>query len=244
MSTALHAALAAGTLLVPTLFVGSWVQGAKGRLVEAEAAPAAEAVAVSSLSDVDYCTADLKKVLRRVLQSCGLEGASGGRGCQPADAKALAGGDVAAKKGEKKAGTVSGDDFNKLFMPMKERAGIIQYDKNSAELDAGDTALLEDIFSREAGASYFFVVSRSSPEGSVEHNRELSQQRGQAALDHLQTTFKDRDLQQQVGLLWLGEEFAQLDDEFCTWQRSSGGEACQPADLNRSAFVAWIDCKL
>ena len=68
MSTALHAALAAGTLLVPTLFVGSWVQGAKGRLVEAEAAPAAEAVAVSSLSDVDYCTADLKKVLRRVLQ--------------------------------------------------------------------------------------------------------------------------------------------------------------------------------
>jgi len=40
-----------------------------------------------------------------------------------------------------------------------------------------------------------------------------------------------------------GEEFAQLDAEFCKWQRS-GGEECQPQDLNRSAFVAWIDCRL
>jgi hypothetical protein len=46
-----------------------------------------------------------------------------------------------------------------------------------------------------------------------------------------------------VGLLWLGEEFAQLGDEFCTWSRSRAGE-CTAKDINRSAFVAWIDCAI
>jgi len=47
-----------------------------------------------------------------------------------------------------------------------------------------------------------------------------------------------------VGLLWLGEEFAQLDQEFCQWKRSRAEGACTTADLNRSAFIAWIDCRL
>jgi hypothetical protein len=46
-----------------------------------------------------------------------------------------------------------------------------------------------------------------------------------------------------VGLLWLGEEYAQLSEEFCTWQRSREGE-CSIKDINRSAFVAWIDCAI
>ncbi|GDX81166.1 hypothetical protein LBMAG42_29770 [Deltaproteobacteria bacterium] len=245
MNTALHAAIAAGTLLVPTVLVTAWVEGAKDRLEEAEAAPSTEpAAAVSASADVDYCSASLKKVLRRVLQSCGLAGAAGGRGCQPADAKALAGGDTAMKKGEKKAGTVSGDDFNALFMPLADRAGILQFDKDSSELDASDLALLDHVFAEQKGASYFFIVARSSPEGSVEHNRSLSQARAESALTHLRTTFKDPDLDKEVGLLWLGEEFAQLDDEFCKWQRSGATETCQPEELNRSAFVAWIDCTL
>jgi outer membrane protein OmpA-like peptidoglycan-associated protein len=74
-------------------------------------------------------------------------------------------------------------------------------------------------------------------------NRELSQQRGEAVLGHLRTTFNDPNLDQEVGLLWLGEEFAQLDDTFCDWKRSGEGD-CNKTELNRSAFVAWIDCRL
>jgi hypothetical protein len=47
-----------------------------------------------------------------------------------------------------------------------------------------------------------------------------------------------------VGLLWLGEEYAQLEANFCAWQRSGSAEACKAEDLNRSAFLAWIDCRL
>ena len=249
MNTGLHAALAAGTLIVPTLLVGTWVGSAKERLAEAEATPDPNAaVATAAASDVGYCTPELKKVLRRVLQSCGLSGASGGRGCQPVDAKSVVGGDDKAHdpkaKGGKKAGSVSGDDFNTLFLPLKERAGIIQFDKESSDLDPGDLAMLDRIFADQRGASYFFVVSRSSPEGSEVYNRNLSEQRGKAVLSHLQSTFKDQDLNKEVGILWLGEEFAQLDQEFCSWQRSGSAEACQSQDLNRSAFVAWIDCRL
>jgi hypothetical protein len=63
-------------------------------------------------------------------------------------------------------------------------------------------------------------------------------------LDQLKTTFQDPDLEKQVGLLWLGEEYAQLGQDFCQWQRSGEAAACEPEDLNRSAFVAWIDCRL
>jgi hypothetical protein len=54
---------------------------------------------------------------------------------------------------------------------------------------------------------------------------------------------QDPDLQQQVGLLWLGEEYAQLEANFCDWRRSGAGQ-CLPEELNRSAFMAWIDCTL
>ena len=33
------------------------------------------------------------------------------------------------------------------------------------------------------------------------------------------------------------------EDEFCGWERSATGE-CKNNELNRSAFVAWIDCQL
>ena len=50
--------------------------------------------------------------------------------------------------------------------------------------------------------------------------------------------------EREVGLLWLGEEFAQLDEEFCRWNRSRSAAPCSGAALNRSAFIAWIDCRL
>lgn len=219
-------------LVLTPILAMTWVHGAKGRLSESEQAEQQKPaqVAVAQEANESYCTPELKQILRRVLASCGLIGASGGRGCQPLEAKNVA--------------TMSGNDFNALFLPMQKRGGIVQFDLNSAALDQGDSQLTDKVFSERGGASYFFVVARASQDGSTEKNRELSKQRANAVMDHLSQTFDDPELSKQVGLLWLGEEYAQLDPSFCQWQRSGGVEQCQPEDLNRSAFLAWIDCRL
>jgi hypothetical protein len=220
---------ALGALFSPVL-VSGWVGSAKDRLAESETVDSdAPQVAVAAAADVGYCTPALKKILRRVLQSCGLLGGEG-RGCRPLEAKNVA--------------ALSGDDFNALFLPLAERAGILQFDMAEDELDITSKLLLEQIFSDQQGASYFFVVSRSSPEGSAAYNQELSQKRGESVLHHLRTTFNDPDLDRELGLLWLGEEFAQLDTGFCDWNRSGEEGQCSSKEINRSAFVAWIDCRL
>lgn len=226
-------ALGVVMFLLPLVLVQSWSGEAAARLKEAEAERAKEPaqVAVAQAANEQYCTSDLKKILRRVLQSCGLIQAGAGRGCQPLDAKNVA--------------TMSGDDFNALFIPMVGRGGIVEYEMESSVLDPADLALIDKVFADRRGASYFFVVSRASPEGAVEFNRELSRTRAEAVLAHLEEAFHDPDLQREVGLLWLGEEFAQLDPSFCKWQRSSAdGAACTPEELNRSAFLTWVDCTL
>ena len=228
---ALVAVLGAVLLLLPAILVTSWTSSAEARLAEAEASveERPQAVAVATAANEEYCTPQLKQILRRVLQSCGLiEG--GGRGCQPVQARNVA--------------TMDDADFNALFVPMKERGGILQYDKASSDLDGEDVALIDRVFAERRGASYFFVVARASPEGSEETNRELSRGRAEAVLTHLQESFPNPDLDDQVGLLWLGEEYAQLDASFCDWQRSGDSASCAPEELNRSAFVAWIDCRL
>jgi hypothetical protein len=223
-------------LMIPTVLVASWVHAAKRRLAETERIAATGdgegEVAVAAAADVGYCTGDLKRVLRRVLQSCGLAGGEGGggRGCQPVQARSVA--------------TMSGDDFNALFAPLSQRAGIVEFDFDRAELDPGALALVNRVFADQRGASYFFVVSRASPEGNAEHNRELSKARAESVLTYLRTQFNDPDLDKEVGLLWLGEEYAQLDQQFCSWQRSGGEGECDARTLNRSAFIAWIDCRL
>jgi outer membrane protein OmpA-like peptidoglycan-associated protein len=215
-------------LAVPATVTKVWIGSAEDRLEEMSAKPT-EKAATASAADVEYCSPELKRILRRVLMSCGLVGGDAARGCQPVQAKNVA--------------TMSGSDFNALFRPMKERGGIVQFDKDKAELDATDTELVDRVFSNQKGASWFFVVSRASPEGSVTHNRDLSKSRAEAVMKHLRERFKDPDLDKEVGMLWLGEEFAQLEDEFCGWQRSNTDE-CKADNINRSAFIAWIDCQL
>lgn len=216
-------------LAIPAALTTHWIGSAEKRLAETTASPA-EAPAVASAADVGYCSPELKKILRRVLMSCGLVGGNASRGCQPVQAKNVA--------------TMSGTDFNALFRPMKDRGGIIEFDLDKADLDPSDIALVDQVFSDQRGASWFFVVARASPEGSVTHNRDLSKQRAEAVMNHLRDRFKDPDLDKEVGMLWLGEEFAQLESEFCAWKRSTTGTTCTPEELNRSAFVAWIDCQL
>ena len=216
-------------LLIPAVLTAMWIKSADARLAEATATPT-EQVAVASAADVGYCSPELKKILRRVLMSCGLVGGNASRGCQPVQAKNVA--------------TMSGSDFNALFRPMKERGGIVQFDTDKSDLDPTDVTLVDQVFADQRGASWFFVVARASPEGSVTHNRDLSKARAESVMAHLRERFKDPDLDKEVGMLWLGEEFAQLEDEFCAWKRSTTGTTCSPEELNRSAFVAWIDCQL
>lgn len=222
----------AALLAVPVILTTAWIGSADTRLEEMEAAERGEPaqVAVAQNANEEYCTPQLKQILRRVLMSCGLIGSEGARGCQPATARNVA--------------TMEGDDFNALFIPMRERGGIVQYERGSAELDAADLQMIDRVFADRRGASYFFVVSRASPEGSTETNSELSRQRAEAIMTHLEERFHDPQLAREVGLLWLGEEYAQLDPSFCEWTRTGSTEQCLPEELNRSAFVAWIDCRL
>lgn len=219
-------ALFLGALIVPTVLVVHWERSAAARLHEAP--EQASEVALASAAEDEYCSLELKQTVRRVASACGLV-ENGGRGCKPTDAKSVA--------------SLSGSDFNAMFTPLNKRAYIVQYDQDKTELDDGAKALVEKAWSEQRGASFFFVVARASPEGDAEYNQQLSQSRAQAVLDHLTRKFNDPDIKSQVGLLWLGEEFAQLDDQFCTWQRSRDG-ACTGKDINRSAFVAWIDCAI
>ncbi|MCB9730958.1 MAG: hypothetical protein H6746_20975 [Deltaproteobacteria bacterium] len=214
-------------LALPAFFVSGWLGDAGASLRAAE--PGAKDVAVAAMAEEGYCTANLKQIVRRVAGACGLLDAQG-RGCQPADAAKIV--------------ALSGDDFNALFLPLKDRVHIIQFDKKSIELDEGARAAIETAWSARGGASFFFVVSRASPEGSVESNQELSNGRAQSVLAHLEATYQDPDIKKRVGLLQLGEEFAQLPLEFCEWNRSREGETCDEKQINRSAIIAWIDCAI
>src|SRR5688572_25271800 len=100
-------------LLIPSLLVVSWANGAAARLQYNEGA--AKEVAVASVTNDSYCTPELKSIVRRVAAACGLlEGGGGGRGCQPMQAQKIA--------------SLSGKDFNALFTPLAQRAHIIQFD--------------------------------------------------------------------------------------------------------------------
>jgi hypothetical protein len=213
-------------LLIPAVTLILWLDEAKSELAAAH--DATEEVAIASAAEDAYCSPALKKVLRRVAGACGLiEGSS--RGCKPGDAKTVA--------------ALSGEDFNTLFVPLSHRVSIIQFDSEQVDLDEGAKKLVEDTWGEQRGASFFFVVARASADGDTRYNQMLSQKRAEGVLGHLEHKFHDSDLRKEVGLLWLGEEYAQLDEKFCGWKRSRDGE-CSIKDINRSAFVAWIDCAI
>jgi len=184
---------------------------------------------VASMTEDTYCTVELKGIVRRVAGACGLLDGASGRGCQPSKARSLV--------------QLTGADFNALFLPLSKRARIVQFDADQVALDDGARATVEAAWSDQRGASFFFVVARASPDGKTEHNEKLSRGRAESVLQHLQARFDDPDIRKEVGLLWLGEEYAQLDAGFCGWSRSRESE-CTDKEINRSAFVAWIDCAI
>jgi outer membrane protein OmpA-like peptidoglycan-associated protein len=231
-ATAARAALVAGALLCAgsALAVHSWTSTAAKNLVEPEKEK--PKVAIADQAEVAYCTPRFKQVLERVLHSCGLaaEGEGARRGCKPADVKTFA--------------SISDDDFNALFTPLKDRGGVVMFDEGRDELDDKAKKLLEERWYARKGARYFFVVARASKTGSVGKNNALSHRRANSVMYFLTQLANDPEIEQKVGLLWLGNEFAQLSEEYCSWPRSRPDEKCDEEPINRSAFVSWVDCRL
>lgn len=213
--------------------VSGSVEDAVARLeanaAEEETAAAEDAVPLAALSEVGYCTAGFKGVLRRVLTSCGLIG-GGRRGCQPAEVRNVA--------------QIDDKDFNTLFRSLDKRAGMVLFDKGEEDLEDSARKLIEDMWADRRGASYFFIVARASPDGPTELNRALSHKRANSVFFHIADTYKDPEIEKTVGLMWLGEEYAQMGLEFCRWQSSRPDAECTEENLNRSAIISWIDCRL
>lgn len=223
-------ALASGALLAlgVTFATRVWVSTAADTLNK----PKAEkpAVAIADQSEVGYCTPQFKQVLERVLHSCGLSEGETRRGCQPADVKTFA--------------SISDEDFNALFTPLKDRGAVVMFDEGEDKLDEKAKKLLEDKWFARKGARYFFVVARASKSGTQAKNRALSHRRANSVMFHLNEVANDPEIEQKVGLLWLGNEFAQLSKDYCAWPSSRGDVKCDEEAINRSAFVSWVDCRL
>jgi outer membrane protein OmpA-like peptidoglycan-associated protein len=224
--------LAAGCALLAgtALSVDAQVEKAGTRLKTGVTDADKPKVAIANDADAPYCTPAFKAVLERVLHACGLVGADSRRGCQPADVKSLA--------------QISDDDFNALFTPLKSRGAVIMFDDNSEKLDDGGKKVIEDLWVDRRGARYFFVVARASKTGTPDFNRALSHKRANSVLFLLSDQFKEPELDKEVGLLWLGNEFAQLGKEYCDWDVSRDRKKCTAEAINRSAFVSWVDCQL
>lgn len=211
-----------------TVALRSSVASAEQRLVTPEAEK--PQVAVAQHAEVAYCTPRFKQVLERVLHSCGLSKGEARRGCKPADVKTFA--------------SISDEDFNELFTPLKDRGGSILFDEGKHELDDKGKKLLEQRWFDRKGARYFFVVARASKTGTPAKNRALSHRRANSVMFHLKEISKDPEIEQKVGLLWLGNEYAQLSKEYCAWPNSRADKKCDQEAINRSAFVSWVDCRL
>lgn len=210
------------------LAISHSVSAAEERLLT----PTAEApkIAVAAEAEVAYCTPKFKQVLERVLHSCGLATGAERRGCKPADVKSFA--------------SISDDDFNALFAPLEGRGGVVMFDSGKDELDDAAKKLLEERWFERKGARYFFVVARASKTGTVDKNRALSHRRANSVMFFLQQIAKDPEIEEKVGLLWLGNEFAQLSKGYCSWPSSREKDKCTEESINRSAFVSWVDCRL
>jgi outer membrane protein OmpA-like peptidoglycan-associated protein len=218
-------------LLVALGVVGTSVSSAKRRLSHPNEAER-PAVATAQEAEVAYCTSGFKQVLERVLHSCGLSTQTERRGCKPSDIKTFA--------------AINDEDFNALFHPLRERGGVLMFDEGSDVLDEAGQKLLDERWFERKGARYFFVVARASKTGTPAQNRALSHRRANSVMFFLQKISgeTEEELNQRVGLLWLGNEYAQLSQDYCEWPRSRAEAECGDEPINRSAFVSWVDCRL
>lgn len=228
-----EAAIAAvvGAVLLAGSVIGvrTQVDAARTRLQKDAAVADEPKVAIANDAEESYCTPKFKEVLERVLHACGLVSSSR-RGCAPADIERLA--------------AISDDEFNELFAPLEQRGGVVMFADGSHELDEKGKKLIEQLWEERRGARYFFVVARASKTGTPEFNRALSHKRANSVKFFIEDQFNEKEIDKLVGTLWLGHDFAQLGTEYCKWNVSHDGKACNAEAVNRSAFVSWVDCRL
>ena len=148
-----------------------------------------------------------------MLHACGLVGAESRRGCQPADVKIA----------RVRSATTTSTRSSRRSRPrrrhhVRRRLGEARRRRQEASI--------EDVWVDRRGARYFFVVARASKTGTPDFNRALSHKRANSVLFLLTDKFKDPDLDKEVGLLWLGNEFAQLGKEYCDWNASRDKKKC------------------
>jgi len=220
-----------GTVLIAAMLfsIRSSVKSAGERLATPETDK--PAVAIADQAQAPYCTPQFMQVLERVLHSCGLVEGQSRRGCKPADVKTFA--------------SISDDDFNALFRPLRDRGGVILFDNGMDVLDDGAKKLIDDKWNDRKGARYFLVVARASKTGSADKNQALSHRRANSVLFQIKESSGEPDVDKKVGLLWLGSEYAQLNPkEFCQWTNSRDEKKCDDDAINRSAFASWVDCRL
>jgi outer membrane protein OmpA-like peptidoglycan-associated protein len=230
---AILAGVATSAIVLGTMLLAVAVSEASAtkRLTTPDVEAEKPKVAVADHAEAAYCTPQFKQVLERVLHSCGLTGGEGRRGCRPADVKTFA--------------SISDEDFNALFAPLKNRGAVIMFDNGKEDLDAKAKQIMEQIWIERKGARYFFVVARASKTGTVDRNRALSHRRANSVMLIIRELARDNpEVDKMVGLLWLGNEFAQLSKEYCAWPNSRPDQKCDEEAINRSAFVSWVDCRL
>jgi outer membrane protein OmpA-like peptidoglycan-associated protein len=218
-----------GLLAASVFVVHDEVGAAQVRLEKGIALAEAPKVAIADDAEEAYCTPKFKQVLERVLHACGLQ-SSGRRGCQPDDVQRLA--------------AISDDDFNELFTPLKDRGGVIMFDDGAEKLDDDGMKTVDKLWADRRGARYFFVVARASKTGTKKFNQALSHKRANSVKFHIEDKFKEKEIDKQVGVMWLGYDYAQLDAQYCKWNVSRKDKPCDEQAINRSAFVSWVDCRL
>ena len=110
-------------LAIPVATTGVWIGSAKTRLAQSTETATAQGdgAPVASQSDVGYCSPELKKILRRVLMSCGprqrqMPRAAVSR-CRPRTSRRC-----------------PAPTSTRCSKPMKDRGGIVEFDKDKAEL--------------------------------------------------------------------------------------------------------------
>jgi outer membrane protein OmpA-like peptidoglycan-associated protein len=235
MKGLIHGAFATAALLIVLVTLHSQVGQAEHRLTDPAAASqeaaAGQKAVIAAEAQLGYCTPEFMTVLQRVLGACGLLQGGSRRACMPEDVKKLA--------------QISDSDFNSLFAPLKDRGGVVLFDNGSKDLDDGAKALIDQLWPDRRGARYFIAVARASTTGTPQTNEALSHQRVNSVILYLKQEHPDDpDIDNEVGLLWLGDAYAQLAQDYCQWLTSRAGAKCDTESINRSVFLSWVDCQL
>ena len=219
-------------LAIPATATGIWIGSAEARLEELSAKPGeGAAVAVASASDVEYCNPELKRILRRVLMSCGLVG--GERG-----ARLPAGPGQERRDDDRRRlqRAVPADEGARRHRPVRQGQGRARRRGPRARRSGVRRSARRELVLRR--------LARRRPRARSQHNRDLSKgaRRGR---DEPPPRAVQGSRSRQGGRPALARRGVRpARDRVLRVEAQLHRHGCTPEEINRSAFVAWIDCQL